>query len=67
MLLFRMELTRISSSCRPLSAEAPFSHVAAILRVSSPDQLDLAALDVIARQPTPLLYTAFVTVAGVEN
>jgi hypothetical protein len=44
-----MELTRISSSCRPLSAEAPFSHVAAILRVSSPDQLDLPGVHCSAR------------------
>ncbi|KAG1725715.1 uncharacterized protein EDB91DRAFT_1167667 [Suillus paluster] len=33
----------------PLSAEAPFSHVAAILRVSSPDQLDLPGVHMSAR------------------
>jgi len=33
----------------PLSAEAPFSHVAAILRVSSPDQLDLPGVHLLAR------------------
>lgn len=33
----------------PLSAEAPFSHVAAILRVSSPDQLDLPSVHMLAR------------------
>lgn len=33
----------------PLSAEAPFSHVAAILRVSSPDQLDLPGVHMTAR------------------
>jgi hypothetical protein len=44
-----MELIRISCSCSPLSAEAPFSHVAAILRVSSPDQLDLPGVHLSAR------------------
>lgn len=33
----------------PLSADAPFSHVAAILRVSSPDQLDLPGVHMSAR------------------
>ncbi|KAG1839178.1 hypothetical protein C8R48DRAFT_741759 [Suillus tomentosus] len=33
----------------PLSAQAPFSHVAAILRVSSPDQLDLPGVHMSAR------------------
>ncbi|KAG2135190.1 uncharacterized protein EDB93DRAFT_1242578 [Suillus bovinus] len=33
----------------PLSAEAPFSHIAAILRVSSPDQLDLPGVHMSAR------------------
>jgi hypothetical protein len=33
----------------PLSAEAPFSHVAAILRISSPDQLDLPGVHMSAR------------------
>ncbi|OJA14272.1 hypothetical protein AZE42_08832 [Rhizopogon vesiculosus] len=33
----------------PLSAEAPFSHVAAILRISSPHQLDLPGVHMSAR------------------
>ncbi|KAG1738290.1 hypothetical protein EDD22DRAFT_787236 [Suillus occidentalis] len=33
----------------PLSADAPFSHVAAILRVSSPDQLDLPGVHMSAQ------------------
>ncbi|KAG9309196.1 hypothetical protein JVU11DRAFT_10910 [Chiua virens] len=33
----------------PLSLEAPFQHVAAILRVSSPEQLDLPSVHVLAK------------------